>query len=159
MMISMKYLLSLSTLIFLIACNSKTVKNKSTEASEVSIAVVFTSDYCGGANPPDGILQALSVERPLTNSDLVIKSVETGDIQRATTDGEGTVKISLSTGKYELFDPTKLTAEPASNDALLQSQCIEWKKTPDAVFELTKDEQTIAVKIHKTCNPCEQSPN
>lgn len=150
----MKYYISLWMLIFLIACNAKTVKNNSSELIEIQFSVQYTSEYCGGAYPPDEVLKALDVERPLKNKELIIKRKDADETYSLMCDAKGVASLSLPQGQYLVFYPIKMTAEPSEN-ALSVEQCAQWKKTPDTAFAVTADTKNIDLKVRQTCNPCE----
>ena len=150
----MKHYTALFLLVFLIACNAKTVKNKSNDLIEVEFSVMYTSDYCGGAYPPAEVLKSLDIERPLKDTELIMKSRETETIYRVTCDENGKASLSLPAGDYLVFFPIKMTAEPAAN-ALSKEQCQQWKKTPDTAFKITEESKEIELKLRRTCNPCE----
>lgn len=123
---------------------------------EVQLTILYTSDYCGGAYPSDEILAAMKQERTLDNTEMVLKAVETGNMERVTTGMKGQANIALTPGRYEVYFPVKISAEAAAA-AISPEQCAKWKKTPDAVFEIAKDTElaNILLKVHRTCNPCE----
>jgi len=150
----MKYGFTLLLTFLIFSCNQKALKNNGGETLEVTLNIVFTADYCGGAYPPDEVIQQMKIKKPMPNGEIVLVRTGSEEQTRVKTDQQGNVLISLKTGNYSVFFPNKLTAEP-SEQTISKEDCVKWKETPDAGFDVTKDVSTYQLYVHKSCNPCE----
>lgn len=81
----------------------KSVQVKPNSVKEIKLTVVYTQQYCGGANPPKQMLEKLRAEKPLQNTVLYFfeKKNETESIfyKEIKTDIEGNAGIELNNDK------------------------------------------------------------
>jgi hypothetical protein len=76
----------------------------------VIISVTQTHSYCGGAKPPDELLQELATPRPLSGITFYIKNSDTNDYKPAIeviSNDSGIVYVLLKPGKYCLINDLK----------------------------------------------------
>lgn len=126
---------------FILGCNPKGY-----QTLELEINVI--EDYCEGRRPSPE--EELREEEPLTNQTVFLIHAE--DTMAVITNDEGTIEASLPMGKYSAFTQYKLDARLKGGDTLA---CRQWKKTPDFIFEVSKNgEQKEQVSFRKRCNPC-----
>lgn len=139
---------------FLFSCNPQTLTNKTLAEIEVKLIIQITADYCGGANPPEQLLKNLKTPQQLRNTEVIIRNSAKDFQEVLKTDAQGEINKSLPAGEYLLFFPEKINAEPIEK-AINKDYCLEWKETPDATFEVSFDQNTFNLQLHRTCNPCE----
>ena len=147
---NLKYYL-LVALLPALACSKKI--NKSIETSMV-LKVQFTSSYCQGMRPSEELLDSISQLRPFRNGKLILISND-GKRKEVQLDSQGESKVNLIKGSYQVFHSDKLKEYPNDVIGVNYSKCSTWKKTPDFIFELSKDNQIIENKLHQSCSPCE----
>lgn len=140
--------------IVIFSCNPKTLKNNALEELELKLTIEYTSDYCGGAYPPEEMIKNLKTLKPFRNTELILLNASKDFKETVKTDDQGQINKSFPSGKYEIFFPNKINATPA-NRAISEERCLEWKKTPDALFELSAEQTSFNLQMHKSCNPCE----
>ncbi len=144
---------------------------------KVSGRVVQTSDYCGGANPTEEMLEYLRKERPLANKQLFIRegisnTLEKPVLQTFTSDAEGNFEVSLLPGDYCVIEENKKDAlkmpdvpkgkqlpgraqkiDPKSR--VVNEECLrQWWQACDKLLKV--QEQNLAdvvIKFHHRCNP------
>ena len=80
--------------------------NKSSHFSIVKGVVNQTNSYCGGARPPDDLLEELAKPKPLTNYKLYIKKntpsiIDAIIMDSVITDKNGRFNIRLKKGNYD----------------------------------------------------------
>lgn len=146
--------LSLLAVVFIFSCNPKTLTNKALEEIEVRIVIKGTSDYCGGANPPEQLLKRLKTLQLLAGTELIIKNSDQDFQETVKTDQQGEINKSLPAGAYQIFFPEKISAKPMER-AINKDYCLKWKDTPDATFEVSNEQNSFELKLHRSCNPCE----
>ncbi|MEL6557997.1 MAG: hypothetical protein AAFQ94_07425, partial [Bacteroidota bacterium] len=136
------------------SCNPKTLTNKALEEIEVKIIIQSTADYCGGANPPEQLLERLKTAKLLANTELIIKNNEKDFQEMVKTDEQGEINKSLPAGDYQIYFPEKISAKPMER-AINKDYCLKWKNTPDATIQVTNEQSSFELKLHRSCNPCE----
>jgi len=139
----------LSSTAFL-ACKSK--KSATLEMSNIRFVLTETSDYCGGAAPPEELLKVLETPRPLRTRTVIFETKNDGVIYNPVIEftSPDTV-LSLPIGEYKVYpDPGEHPDWPKQYEACMQ----EYYSTPIATFEILKGETQKAFNIHFTCNPC-----
>lgn len=135
--------------------------------------VVQTSDYCGGANPSEEILEFLRKEKPFPDKEVFVRAGNVNAInqtilQKFTTDLEGNFKISLPPGDYCFIDESKkdtwkvpdFTKEnqnlaPSQQYHLTSAECLkQWWQTCDKTLKVEKQNlEDVVIKYHRACHP------
>jgi len=121
---------------------------------DVTLNVTMTSNYCGGAPPPEEMLEKLNTPKKFTNQSFFVstqKSLMDNLIEMKTTSA-GTLDISLEMGTYYVFLPQKISAKLSGNDKS-EAECEKWKNTPNGSFNVS-NENSVSFNIHKTCDDC-----
>lgn len=81
----------------------KSAQLKPNSIREIKLTIVYTQQYCGGANPPKQMLEKLQAEKPLQNTVLYFfeKKNETESIlyTEIKTDIDGKVSIELNNNR------------------------------------------------------------
>jgi len=152
---------TLATFIITLLLSSCSSSKNSTSASDnsqktdeiINLTIEYTSNYCGGANPPDELLERLKIPKAYANMDIYIsKESNINNVIKITADANGKVTTSLSDGKYYLFMPEKIAAK--STNERDEKGCITWKNTPNGDFSISNGSKEVVVTIKKTCDAC-----
>ena len=127
----------------------------------VNLKISSTESYCGGANPPDELLEKLRTPKPYTGKIYLNSSAErsNGEIEIDIVDGEFTF-LEVKIGAYHLFRYPKYTeATKATSD---QTERID--SNPDCKKErslkslgqidITAESEEVEATIHLLCDPC-----
>ena len=149
-----KYFNLLFFILFFWACSSKAVNGSNKSDQETSVTFMLTSDYCGGANPPTEVLDALKVPKPLKNSTIYLVSKTNQEkLVEVSTNEEGLSVIELPEGEYSIYLNEKFSFQKKKTG---DSFCKKWTTTPDGYLTYTKDmdKEGSSVQLHKTCNKC-----
>jgi hypothetical protein len=115
--------------------------------------VMHTRSYCGGAPPPEKLLEEFRKPLPYAEQSLVLKNRTTGKSYTLTTKSDGTYELLLSPGMYDVFHSKR----PGTLEQLgYDPNCDEWLKTKLA--EISVGEQAVVsgkiITIHLDCEPC-----
>lgn len=74
--------------------------------------ITFTGDYCGGAAPPENLIEALRTPTPLANKTIYYRAGTSNNfalpVDSFTTDANGDFKLHLTKKSYIFFDASKL---------------------------------------------------
>jgi hypothetical protein len=142
----------------------------------VEIKFTETSSYCGGAAPPQELLDQLATPQPISGIEYFIKLGTTNKLSdpvvtTGRADQNGIVHLLLNEGDYylvfaekkddkhynELFEKYK---NGDSNHEPINKTCLDtWLATPDYAFTVKNDAANIhSHNIHKPCSwnaiPC-----
>ncbi len=148
-------------------------KAKTAGRRTVSGKVVQTSNYCGGANPSEEILEFLRKEKSFPNKEVFVRAgsvnaIKQTILQKFTSDAEGNFKILLPPGDYCFIDDSKkgiwkvpdFTKEnqnlaPSEHYRLTSEECLkQWWQTCDKTLKVEKQNlKAIVIKYHRGCNP------
>ena len=139
---------TLSIIVFFFACNPKMTANATD--TNTMLTVYMTSDYCGGANPSDEILDDLKTPRLLKSKSIFIKVGEE-KIVEVNTDKNGVAIVDMEAGTYGIFLQGKHSYKVAAN---ADEYCKEWKETPNGVLTLSENQMEAKVTLHNSCNLC-----
>ncbi len=146
---------------------------KPTRRWKVSGKVMQTSEYCGGAQPPEEILEALLKEKPFPNKRLFVRAGTVNKIARPilqsfTTNAEGHFEISLPSGDYCVFEEGKKDQlkipdfskeneklPPAEAYRLTSEECLRtWWHTCDKTLRVKGQSlKGVIIRFHQRCNP------
>ena len=170
------YLL-LATALFMmstiIGCKSR--KGNKSDATEVTLQVNYTEQYCGGAEPSEEMMEEMNSMRPYSNQEVYISKFigmgQFADEKKVKLDKAGMISLSLDTGKYvvsfyqlieeevELEDGNQEVApdptgqpNPEFNKKQCEKQWIQMMATP---LVIKKAKLQYMIPMEKQCNPCE----
>ncbi len=129
--------------------------------------VTYTSDYCGGAEPPETLLQELAKPRPYAGKKFYIRGGETNNLKSkilytVVTDSLGNYSINLPVGNYCMIDEYRkdstfigalLNNTPESGLYVTDKQCVkDWFNSCFYGFKIsTGDISNINFNIHRDC--------
>lgn len=165
----------LGSAIFL-TCSSKSNTGKS--KLPVTIHLTQTSSYCGGAAPPEELLQALATPQILPGEKFYIRSGNKNNpdatpLAEAVSNQNGDATFQLSAGEYYIVFENKLDRSTFEEYKLrygkstdyydaIDLKCLEdWLVKPELVF-LVSDTgaNQFTLNVHKPCSwnsvPCAQ---
>ena len=150
--------------------------NKSSHFSIVKGVVNQTSSYCGGARPPDDLLEELAKPKPLTNYKLYIKKntpsiIDAIIMDSVITDKNGRFNIRLKKGNYVFIDSNykdrnqfnqlvKFILDDQENYSQLDSNCLLNRfNLPLISFKINQRTHHLKpIIIHRNCDynkiPC-----
>lgn len=119
----------------------------------LSGTVLHTRSYCGGAPPPEKLLEEFRKPLPYAEQSLVLKNRTTGKSYTLTTKPDGTYELLLPPGMYDVFHSKR----PGTIEQLgYDPNCDEWLKTK--LDEVTVAERAVVsgkiITIHLDCEPC-----
>lgn len=147
----------------------QTPPKKKVKKISVSGMVTGTSSYCGGARPPEFLLEQLRTPSPRPTKKIYIKKGEVNSFNSKVllelmTDTAGKFRTRLPPGKYLIVDEdkkdmtyyNKLLKEhknKTQNYEAVDTVCLkEWYLKPDYIFEVKNTEvKNISVNYHKVC--------
>ncbi len=148
-----KIIVLISLTVALIACKSKKVK------SSIQFEITTTEDYCGGAYPPDELVEDLRTPKVYTGKVYLHNSVirEDDGIVIDVVDGKCS-KEGFVEGTYFLFLSPKMlklakeTLSPANQE---RADCnFKENRKVLATIALLKNSTIIQQNLHKVCDPC-----
>ncbi|MGZ3884322.1 MAG: hypothetical protein ACXVPQ_00900 [Bacteroidia bacterium] len=118
----------IKSLIFLLTCLSLI---SPAQKQSVSIQILQTHPYCGGARPTPEMEAAAREPQPYAGQKLFVIS-DKGAKDSVMTDAEGNFKISLKPGIYKVYEPWKFHKQTPNGEAKTDynMDCLkkEWKK-------------------------------
>jgi hypothetical protein len=157
------------------ACKEQGISSPSKEMSVV-IKTTSTSSYCGGARPPEELLQELQSPKPLSFKEIVIRQGRANDVEgeivfEGASDQEGNLKVLLKPGEYCLMSAEKKDrqyfnsllkkfAVETESYSVIDKICLEnWLSEPDLTFTVEQNRaQAYSVNFHQPCEwsavPC-----
>lgn len=152
----MKYsLIILLASLSLLGCKTKKLN------SSIKFELTETSDYCGGAVPPEELLEKYRTPKPFGDTLYLHQSKFRADdgVAIAFVDGKAIVK-SLNNGEYFAFLAPKFDVEAMMQDESFLRQgidagCLHQENlTPEFIFTVVSTTKNVQKKVHKKCNPC-----
>lgn len=137
------------------ACSS----SSSRENQLITGTITNNSEYKGGANPPQEILDALAVYHPSANQIFYIRSATnyapfTNIIGTFSTDSNGNYSISLPTGSYGVIGQEKYEFE---QNPLAEANC-GYLQTPDFMLNIVSNQQVYISQYTDKLNYCLAPP-
>ena len=139
------------------ACKSTDKSISASSNSMMEIQVSFTSNYWGGASPSEEIIKSLKAPKVLQNQELFVVGNDSEDQgQTVKTDKNGRLSLSLTSGRYSFYFPEKKVNYVSKFAS--QKTCEEWKSTPNGTLEVSGDQNTYELVLHRTCSPCTEPP-
>lgn len=158
------------------SCSSKSVSGKT--GSPITLFFTQTSSYCGGAAPPEELLQSLTTPIPLTGEKFYVRKGNKNNpdekpILEWVSDANGIASFHLNPGEYYVVFENKLdrsTFEEYVNIygkgnnyyGPIDTKCLEeWLLKPELVFIVSDTgENSFTINTHKPCSwnsvPCTQ---
>lgn len=125
----------------------------------VNIKVSKSSDYCGGANPGQEMIDELKQPKSMVTQELFLlaeNSQSLSEVITLTTDKSGEVNTELATGTYEVFLKEKWNYKARNVTSPGKNRfCDEWKAKGNGRLMIKTDIQEYQLNLHNTCNPCE----
>lgn len=133
------------------ACSSSSIK----ENKLIFGKITNNSDYKGGANPPQEILDALVVYHPSANQTFYIRNASnytpfTNIIDSFTTDSNGNYSVSLPVGSYAVISQQKYEFE---QNPLADVNC-DYIQTPDFIVNIVANQQIYISQYTDKLNHC-----
>jgi hypothetical protein len=172
----MKFLHFIILILFSCNVNKSVIDNSSDFLYDVHIQVTSTSSYCGGAYPPDDLLEKLRTPNPLSNVEVFIRRGEDNDFNNpiifaGQSDENGDVKCKLPEGNYALVFKEKSNSDYYNSLLEMYNEDTEFRskinvdclnsyiKTPDLLMNISaKSKLIFKVNKHKECSwsnvPC-----
>jgi hypothetical protein len=147
------------------ACHPRAPSTPKDEGRGATLAgvVMATGDYCGGAAPPQSILDELATPKPSPGFTLLLREGETNRedapvVAEVLTDDEGRFSLSLPPGAYCVVDEDKRKKNPPPPGAGIGGpRCYDdWFEICLAVARVGEAPLEITVPYHRVCagNPC-----
>ncbi len=127
----------------------------------INFEIQATEDYCGGAAPPEELINELRTPKPYTGkiyvhntSDRTDEGVSLDVLEgKASASGfvEGTYHLFL----YKKYVPTSSGSNKESISPFNTPECQKDKSLKSlGSFEVARDTKTISKQIHVMCDPC-----
>ena len=114
--------------------------------------VSHTRSYCGGAAPPESLLEKLRTPEPYVQQKLVWKDSVTGTTYAFTTLADGSFNLRIPAGTYFLYHDRR--PEKTASD-YYDPNCPAWLQTVLATVRISGSTFTQNVVIHIPCEPCD----
>lgn len=126
-----------------------------TKTQTINGHVENNSEYIGGANPPDFILENLEIYHPSANHHFYVRNLAnyapfTPFVATFTTDSNGNYSINLPIGNYAIIGQEKHDFE--LNPYALSS--CEYIRTPDFVLNVTSNQTNYTNQFTLKPNYC-----
>ena len=130
-----------------------TLMEQTSEGIVLTGLIESTSSYCGGAAPPQSLLDRLATPQAFINDQLVFMEKSTKKAYPFKTDATGHYTVSLPAGNYELH-PEK---RPNPQNYGYDTNCEAWLSTVFAECSLSKKPlaQSKNFVINLPCDPCD----
>ena len=124
--------------------------------------ITQTSDYCGGAQPTEEILNELRSKQPVEGKIIYIRQVSTSKtanqiIKKVVTDARGNFKVVLKSGyTYHFVEEWKhkpLEIPKDTEFVTWDENCFKTRyNTPDYILKVkTKGNPVVAINYHTPC--------
>ena len=139
------------TVIFAFGCSS----SSETKNQPINGHIENNSEYVGGANPPESILEELELYQPSDNQNFYVRNLAnyapfTPFITSFTTDANGNYNINLPIGNYAIICQEKHDFE--LNPYALSS--CEYIQTPDFILNVTSNQSNYSSQFTRKANYC-----
>ncbi len=146
-------LILISIVIFSCSTNSVSIQN-------ITGTIQNNSDYLGGANPPQFIIDELQVYKPSSNQVFYVRNAVnyapyTETITSFTTDDLGNFGLNLLSGNYAIISKEKYDIE---QNPIVAKDC-EFLKTPDFFLNITSNQHYYTNQYTRKLNYCLPPPN
>ncbi len=167
---------SICGICLLLACSSASNTNKF--RLPTTIFLTQTSSYCGGAEPPAELLNALATPQPLAGEEIYIRSGNKNNpddtpLLEVVTGADGSATFYLVAGEYYVVFENKQDRATYEEYKLkygtgtdyyepIDLKCLdEWLSKPELVFVVSDTmKNPLTINVHKPCSwnsiPCAQ---
>lgn len=137
--------------LFILACSS----SSETKNQTVNGHVENNSEYIGGANPPETILEELEIYKPSINQHFYVRNLAnyapfTPFVTSFITDTNGNFNINLPIGNYAIICQEKHDFE--LNPYALSS--CEYIQSPDFILNVTSNQSNYSSQFTRKANYC-----
>ncbi|MCZ8197502.1 MAG: hypothetical protein O9267_07840 [Flavobacterium sp.] len=134
-----------------LACSS----TSETKNQIVNGFIKNNSEYIGGANPPESLLEGLAIYQPSANQHFYVRNLAnyapfTPFVTSFTTDANGNYNINLPVGNYAIIGQEKHDFE--LNPYALSS--CEYIQTPDFILNVTSNQSNYTSQFTRKANYC-----
>ena len=127
----------------------------------IKFEITQTQDYCGGAMPPEEVLEEYRTPKPFAGTLYIHQNAGRTDdgIALKFENGSATTE-GLVRGTYTVFLEKKMDIEAMTNDESIARQgidigCLQAQNLmPIFSFEVEAKTKKITNKVHLKCNPC-----
>lgn len=145
-------------IVFLISAGCRSGKNKA-PVSIKKITISYTEEYCGGAAPPEVILNELSTLKSLKNKqiEIYLSNDVTQKPLKFLTDSSGTVFIPgniAPTVYINLYTPLSFYEDAEKNDKQYYECYKRFLKENLLVVNITENQNEFSLISLLKCNPC-----
>lgn len=118
----------------------------------VTGSIYVTSDYCGGANPPEELLENLQIPKPYPGKKIFIRSGTKNDFDQPilyalTTDSAGLFSFQLPAGSYCIVDEYRVRR--GFTDSLFVDKVPQVKITDHWCIKQWLEEGLLLFKVEK----------
>ena len=127
----------------------------------IQFEFLHTQDYCGGAYPPEELLEELKTPSPYSGTLYVHQNKDRSDkgIQLQFVEGkvaqEGFVEGTYYMFLYPKYTPSEIESSPVSPSDGPTPECFEKRSlTVLTSFEISRESTEIKKTIHIACDPC-----
>jgi nitrite reductase/ring-hydroxylating ferredoxin subunit len=138
-------------------CSYTTADAQKAAMYKVVITCTQTSDYCGGAQPQDEMLEELRLPKPLPNATyyLVRGSKRSSKVYKKVTSNDlGEVQLNLPAGSYTLLSAEQIKAfVPRQNDKYTtwDNACLKQRYNKPLLVLRVRSAETVSVNVHNNC--------
>ena len=122
-----------------------------------------TSDYCGGANPNDELIEELNTPKPFNGTIYIHRDPERRDkgIKKRFVNGKATISTRImGITDLELFQYPAIDFKKIENNesgAIMKDDCrIQKNFQPVGVIIVDPETEEVSLDIHLTCDPCSE---
>lgn len=118
----------------------------------VALSVLFTRQYCGGAQPSEEILKEYEAPNALSNSTLRLRNHFSQKEYTCVLGSGGNSTQTMEAGKYDVYLTSSIDK---SLNTGFDPACKLWRDKPVATIKITPEKKTYSVTINFECNPCD----
>lgn len=150
-----KYLLLIPAFLFVIACGNKQ------NVDSVSFEIMHVSEYCGGTEPPESLIEELHTPSPF--SDTLYIHADTDHERKSEPmllllkKGKGEI-IGLGPGCYLAYTTVKMHKDSIKNLTEVLDCQIEMGNRPLFLFNVYEDTKLVTDTVMIECDPCLPRP-
>lgn len=129
---------------------------KESQVSTVKIKFTRTETYCGGAAPPDFLIERLRTPKPYESGMLYIWNDNEVCVDSFLPQKDSALVMTATAGKYNVHLVPKSSAIVETEE---RKKCLaEWQQRSLTTFVVGGTDTTMTVNIHFDCNPCYPPP-
>jgi hypothetical protein len=155
-LLDMKNLLIIASfLLFLLACKNNQSGIQNTNA--IQFDIYYTEQYCGGAAPPDELMEELHTPKPYSDTIYIheIKDArrEAASLKIRLKKGKGDLPY-LANGVYVAYKAPVYQIDSSSSDFGRENCYYESSFMPFFTFTISEPNQFITDTVNIQCDPC-----